>query len=166
MSCAARAPLTSVERKPDSSAVICTVPTSSECTSSRLQNGDARSERGEHVEQRGARGVEADAESRIRPELGKSAAAQRKNAAEEMSPGTAASMACSVCGPVMVMESMRARELSHRRRGEPVRCGRGCGRPRERWWCPSVCRPASRMHVFTCALGTGVVKSMAWSGAP
>ena len=45
-------------------------------------------------------------ESSTSDEPGNSAAAQKKNAAEEMSPGTAASIACSFCGPAMETESL------------------------------------------------------------
>ena len=61
-------------------------------------------ERGEGVEQRGASGVEAESiEDEIR--FGEERGAQRKKAAEEISPGTAASIAWSCWGPSMETDS-------------------------------------------------------------
>jgi len=61
---------------------------------------DLAAEGGDDVEQGGAGGF-MPRESRTRLESGKRRAAQRKNAAEEMSPGTVASMAFSFCPPGM-----------------------------------------------------------------
>ena len=70
------------------------MPTSSACFSSRLRT-EICAPRAVSTSSSVARVGLRPSESRTRLEPGKSAAAQRKNAAEEMSPGTAASMAWS-----------------------------------------------------------------------
>ena len=103
--------------------------------------------------------------SRMRLESGKSAAAQRKNAAEEMSPGTVASMACSFCGPEMLTESMERVSVAPKARRASSLWSRVRTDSRT-MVVPAVCSPARRTQVLTWALGTGVVKSMARSGVP
>ena len=92
MSWAARAPLTSVEPRPFSGAETCTVPISSAFFSSRLRTlicAPSAVSTSSSVARVGLR----PSESSTSAEPGKSAAAQRKNAAEETSPGTKASIA-------------------------------------------------------------------------
>ena len=106
ISCAASAPLISVDPKPLQAERDLHGAHQLGVLLFKIEHGDARSQRGQHVKQRSARGVEAE---RIEHQISnreRSAAAQRKNAAEEMSPGTAASMACSVCGPAIETESI------------------------------------------------------------
>ena len=95
-------------------------------------------------------------ESSTRPEPGKMAAAQRKKAAEEMSPGTAAEMAWRDCGPEMETESrVRVSVAPKARRASSL-----WSRVRTASLTvvvPVVWRPARRTQVLTWALGTGVV---------
>ena len=76
------------------------------------------------------------------------AAAQRKNAAEERSPGTAASIARSDCGPHIETEStVRVTSAPKARRASSLWSRvRGASRTVV---VPFVCRPASRMQVLT-----------------
>ena len=75
-----------------------------------IEDVEAAAERGEHVEQGRARGF-MPRFSMTRVASGKSSAAQRKKAAEEMSPGMVASIAERDWPPVMLMVSAVRVEL-------------------------------------------------------
>ena len=110
MSCAASAPLIAVEPRPCGSVVICTVPTSSEWDSLRLKNGDTCTKSCQDIEECGASGIEADA---VEDKAG--VGEKRGGAEEERSrrnvAGDSGFDCMQVCGPVIVTESMDAREL-------------------------------------------------------
>ena len=65
-------------------------------------------------------------------------------------------MACSVCGPAMETESSVRVSVAPKARSASSLWSRVRTASRT-VVVPAVCRPASRMQVFTCALGTGVV---------
>jgi hypothetical protein len=154
MSCAASAPVTGVLPRPSAGAVICTVPTSSECLSSRLSTlicAPSEVSTSSSVARVGLRPSESSRSwSRERARRRRGRMRRRRCLRERRLRWPAALRAGDGDGVPSC-----ARPWLRRRAG-PVRCGRGCGCFADGGGA-AVCRPASRTQVLTCALGTGVV---------
>ena len=98
-------------------------------------------------------------------ESGKSSAAHKKNAAEDRSPGTAASTAFSLCPPrIEIVPSPRSNSAPNARNAcslwSRVRTD-SCSVVT-----PSAPSPANNTAVFTCALAIGVANSIAFNRPP
>ncbi len=155
ISCAVSAPSIAVVPSPSLGAEIRKVPTNSEHRSSRCST-ETFAPRAARTSSSAERVGLSPIESSTRLEPGNSAAAHKKNAADDKSPGTAASMAVSLCGPTIVTESCaRDTEAPNARRA--ISLWSRVRTASRTIVVPAVCRPASNTHVFTCALGTGVV---------
>ena len=103
--------------------------------------------------------------SSTRFESSNSREAHRKKAAEDISPGTVASMALSFCPPTIESRSPLRSSLAPNARS-------ACSEWSRVRTCsaidvvPLACNPANSTAVFTCALAIGVSKSIAVSGVP
>ena len=106
--------------------------------------------------------------SNCRSEPRNIAAAAKKNAAEEKSPGTLTSRARKCAGPLSLTTTRRPEGLGTGVIGQSVETSapnhasmrsvwsRVCPRVSMTCVLPSAPRPASRTHDFTCALATGI----------
>ena len=123
--------------------------------------------RREHVEQPGARRVQADAASSGAREPGTSAAATIRNAADEKSPGSADRRALQRVAAVERHAELAAARARRRSRAACARCGRASAigsSTRRRAARPAG--PRAAIADFTCALATASVCAAPWSGRP
>ncbi len=104
-------------------------------------------------------------DSRIMFDSVNSSASHRKNAAEERSPGTVASIAFSRCPPGMLKVSPVRSNVAPNARNACSEWSR-VRTDSDREVTPPACNPAKSTAVFTCAEGIGVSKLIACSGPP